>query len=291
MMNALSIRPRLLLSRTLTSSLLKLYDYPHPTNPQKIIKGYDKAHALRTAKMCVAVALSLGHDLDRVRHYQIACVLHDLGRAGLDQPLFGKIWSWAKMHGIPTRPAEWRAKHTSTPYGKETEAFVRKYRSQLENEGIAINKWACEQIEMRLGYARRMKRMLRVIKPQLRHLNISCHRWMEHVILYYYYPELISLEQPWVHELGEILVACEQLEAYSNRQRGQDYYTRSQESFEDAFRYLNSLIRKKQLSRKVVEAVRSLTATGQFDSILAAAKGSTLTQKDIQFLRSLAPSR
>ena len=144
---------------------------------------------------------------------------------------------------------------------------------------------------MRLGYARRMKRMLRVIKPQLRHLNISWHRWMEHVILYYYYPELISREQPWVRELGEILVACEQLEAYSNRQRGQDYYTRSQESFEDAFRYLNSLIRKKQLSRKVVGAVRSLTATGQFDSILATAKGSALTPKDIQFLRTLSPSR
>ncbi len=291
MMNALSIRPQRLLSRTLTASLLKLYDYPHPTNPQKIIKGYDKAHAMRTAKMCVAVARSLGHDLDRVHHYQIACVLHDLGRAGLDQPLFGKIWSWAKMHGIPTRPAEWRAKHTSTPYGKETEAFVQKYRAQLEEEGIPINKWACEQIEMRLGYARRMKRMLRVIKPQLRHLNISWHRWMEQVILYYYYPELISREQPWVRELGEILVACEQLEAYSNRQRGQDYYTRSQESFEEAFRYLNSLIRKKQLGRKVVGAVRTLTANGRFDSILAAAKGSALTPKDIQFLRTLAPSQ
>ena len=91
MMNASSPRPRLLLSRALTSSLLKLYDYPHPTKSQKIIKGYDKAHALRTAKMCVAVALSLGHDLDRVRHYQIACVLHDLGRAGLDHRIVSRI--------------------------------------------------------------------------------------------------------------------------------------------------------------------------------------------------------
>ena len=289
MMNAFSLRPRLLLSRSLTSALLKLYDYPQPGNPQRIIKGYDKAHALRTAKMCVAVALSLGHDRDRVRQYQIACVLHDLGRAGLDQRLFGKIWSWAKLHGIPTRPAEWRARHPSTPYGKETEAFIRAYRIQLEEEGIIMDRWAREQIEMRLGYARRMKRMLRSVRPRLKKLDVSWHRWMEKVVLYYYYPEVVAEEPQWVREFGEILVACEQLEAYSNRQRGKDYYSRSHESFEEGFRYLNALQRKKQLRAKVVMAVRSLTAAGRFDSILAAAKGSALTPKEIRYLRSLQP--
>lgn len=287
MMNASALRPRLLISRSLTSSLLSLYDYPHPTKSGVTIKGYDKPHALRTAKMCVAVAMSLGHDVDRVRQYQIACVLHDLGRAGLEPRLFGKIWSWAKVHGIPTRPAEWRAKYVATPYGKETEAFIQKYRDQLAEEGMVIDRWASEQIEMRLGYARRMKRVLRSIKPQLKNLNISWHRWMEKVILYYYYPELMTPEAPWVRECGEILVACEQLEAHSNRQRGKDYYTRSQESFEEAFRYLNSLIRKQQLSRKVVTAVRSLVANGSFDSILQASKGSPLTTTDIRYLRSL----
>ncbi|MDT7041173.1 HD domain-containing protein [Candidatus Nitronereus thalassa] len=287
-MSALSLSPRLLLSRTLTSSLLKLYDYPHPGSPHKIIKGYDKAHALRTAKMCMAVALSLHHDQNLVRHYQIACLLHDLGRAGLDQHLFGKIWSWAKTHRIPTRPAEWRAKHPDTPYGKEAEAFIRIYREQLQKEGIIIDKWASEQIEMRLGYARRMKRVLRWRKPQLRQLGISWHRWMEKVILYYYYPELMPQTPKWVKEFGEILVACEQLEAYSNRQRGKDYYTRSQESFKSAFEYLNSLQRKKQLSQKVVTAVRALTAQGHFDSILQAAKGAALTSNDLRFLRSLS---
>lgn len=268
---------------------MKLYDYPHPIKPHRTIKGYDKAHALRTAKMCVAVAGALGHDPDRIRQYQIACLLHDLGRAGLDPDLFGRIWSWAKIHRIPTRPAEWRARYTTTPYGQETEAFVQKFGIRLENEGIVINRWTCEQIEMRLGYARRFKRILRRVKPQLHHLGVPWHRWMEKVILYYYYPELLSREPAWVQEFGEILVACEQLEAYSNRQRGKDYYTRSQESFEQAFRYLNSLIRKKQLSKKVVAAVRSLTAKGQFNSILQAAKGSPLTQKEIQYLRTLSP--
>ena len=286
-MKALPPRPRLLLPRQLVSSLLKFYDYPHPIDQHKVIKGYDKAHALRTAKMCVAVALLLGHAVDRVRQYQIACLLHDLGRAGLDQRLFGKIWSWAKVHQVPTRPAEWRARHTHTPYGKETEAFIQKYREQLKKEGMVIDGWAYEQIEMRLGYARRMRRILRTIKPKLCDLNITWHRWMEKVALYYYYPEVMAHEPPWVHEFGEILVACEQLEAYSNRQRGKDYYSRSQESFAKAFQYLNSLKRKKQLSGKVVRAVRILSSSGQFDSILQAAKGNALTEQDIQYLRSL----
>ena len=287
MMKALTPRPRLLLSRQLASSLLKFYDYPHPKDRHKVIKGSDKAHALRTAKMCVAVALFLGHAVDRVRQYQIACLLHDLGRAGLDQRLFGKIWSWAKIHGVPTRPADWRTRYNCTPYGKETEAFIQKYRVQLEREGTPLDGWACEQIEMRLGYARRMRRMLRKVKPKLCNLNITWHRWMEKVVLYYYYPELMTHEPPWVHELGEILVACEQLEAYSNRKRGQDYYSRSQESLAKAFQYLNSLKRKKHLSGKVVRAVRILSSSGQFDSILQAAKGGVLTEEDIQYLRSL----
>ena len=41
--------------------------------------------------MCVAVAMALGHGAERVRQYQIACLLHDLGRAGLDCRLLGKF--------------------------------------------------------------------------------------------------------------------------------------------------------------------------------------------------------
>ena len=83
---------------------MALYDYPHPLQRGRIIRGYDRPHAARTARMCAAVATALGHGTERVRQYQIACLLHDLGRAGLDRQLFGKIWSWAKEHAIPTRP-------------------------------------------------------------------------------------------------------------------------------------------------------------------------------------------
>ncbi|HSV90711.1 MAG TPA: hypothetical protein VLH80_06410, partial [Nitrospiraceae bacterium] len=90
-----------LVPRTLLSRLMRLYDYPHPVHRGRMIRGYDRPHAVRTTRMCVAVATALGHGAERVHQYQIACLLHDLGRAGLDRRLFGKIWSWAKERGIP----------------------------------------------------------------------------------------------------------------------------------------------------------------------------------------------
>ena len=74
-------------SRPLAKALMKLYDYPHPRRPGRTIRGYDRPHAVRTAKMCVTVADRLGHPCDRVRLYHVACLLHDLGRAGLERAL------------------------------------------------------------------------------------------------------------------------------------------------------------------------------------------------------------
>jgi hypothetical protein len=273
-------------SEPIAKTILDHYDYPHPETGE-IIKGYDKAHALRTAKMCAAVAQYLGHDENRVRHYQIACLLHDMGRAGLDNDLFGKIWSWAKAQNVPTRPAEWRAVHPDTDYGKETEAFWDSYQSDLQKLGIETNNWAKEQVEMRLGYSRRLNRTIKNVIPELEKNNIDWQPWMQTVTLYYYYPEKLDNEQEWIHELGEILVACEQLEAYSNRERGSDYYNRNDESFVDAFNYLDSLKEKGQLGSKVLSAVRYLSAEGQFDAILEEARGKSLSEKDLSFLRSL----
>lgn len=181
--------PPLLVSRTLASQLLRFYDYPDPRRPGRIIKGYDGPHAVRTARMCAAVAARLGHPPARVKQYQIACLLHDLGRAGLDRHLFGRIWSWACAHGIPTRPREWRALHPDTRYGRETEAFVARYRTAMDDAGITLDSWACEQVEMRLGYARRLAARLRTVKPLLRELGVAWAPWMGRVMLYYYYPE------------------------------------------------------------------------------------------------------
>lgn len=274
-------------SGPLTKALMKFYDYPHPRRPGRTIRGYDRPHAVRTAKMCVTVAERLGHPRDRIRRYHVACLLHDLGRAGLDRQLFGTIWSWAKQRGIPTRPREWRALHPTTTYGRETEAFVSLYRRELSACGVPMDKWAVEQIEMRLGYGRRLARRLRAVKPKLKRLGIEWQPWMQQVMLYYYYPERLAKAKAWVRQMAEILVACEQFEAYSNQRRGRDYYARHEESLPEAFAYLDKLGQEGILSGRVLNVVRLLTAEGAFDSILEEARGQSLTRADRRYLRSL----
>jgi hypothetical protein len=267
------------------SKLLHLYDYPDPRCPGRLIKGYDGPHALRTARMCAAVAQRLGHQPPRVKQYQIACILHDLGRAGLDRQLFGRIWSWARARGIPTRPREWRAIHPQTKYGRETEAFVTLHKTSMEASGIVLDRWAREQVEMRLGYARRLAKRLRIVKPLLRDLGLAWSPWMGRIMLYYYYPEKLKGAQPWVRQLAEILVACEQFEAYSNQRRGRDYYARQREDLSEAFAYLDALHREEILSRPVVLALRALAAEGVFDRVLEQAKGRALSRRERLLLR------
>jgi hypothetical protein len=278
----------LMIRRPLVTKLMQLYDCPDPRSPTRMIRGYDRPHALRTARMCAAVATRLGHPPKRVMQYQVACLLHDLGRAGLDRRLFGSIWSWAKQHGIPTRPREWRAVHPETRYGRETEAFWKLYASALKEAGVLIDDWAREQVEMRLGYARRLARRLRAAKPFLKKLSVRWEPWMSLVMLYYYYPEKLKGAAPWVRQLAEVLVACEQFEAYSNRRRGADYYTRRRESVEEAVNYLTTLRLEGILSHVVFDALISLAGEGAFDRILMEARGSSLSPWEKRFLRTIA---
>lgn len=285
MRSPMSRRAPLLVPRPLVVRLMRLYDYPHPRERGRIIRGYDRPHAVRTARMCAAVARSLGHDSDRVRQYQIACLLHDLGRAGLDRKLFGRIWSWAKAHGIPTRPREWRAIHPETKYGKETEAFLARYGEALRAEGIPRTPWVKEQVEMRLGYARRLARRLREVRGAIKKMGVRLEPWMQSVMLYYYYPEKLDNAEPWVKQLAEILVACEQFEAYSNQRRGRDYYVRKKETVIEAFAYLEKLEKEGILSRTVMGGLKELAAGGEFDGIIAEARGRRLTAKEKMLLR------
>ena len=275
----------LLIPRPLVRELMGLYDYPHPLKPGTIIRGYDRPHAVRTAKMCAAVAQRLGHPADRVYQYQVACLLHDVSRAGLDRRLFGKIWSWAKARGIPTRPREWRAVHPDTVYGRETEAFLSCHGSELEAAGIPMTPWAKEQVEMRLGHARRLRRRLATVRPALQRLGLRWVPWMRDVVLYYYYPEKLAKAKPWVKQLAETLVACEQLEAYNNRSRGRDYYGRKKETLPEAFAYLEKLVQEGILSDDVMGALRGLAAEGVFDAVLEQARGGPLTRSERQYVR------
>lgn len=278
----------LLLSRSFAAQLLRCYEYPDPRRPGKVIRGYDRPHALRTARLCGAVALSLGYGRATVRQYQIACLLHDLGRAGLDRKLFGRLWSWAQRRGIPTRPREWRARYPRTVYGSETEAFIRRFGRDLARDGVPMDAWTREQVEMRLGYERRLARRVRAVKPSLARLGVRWESWMQRVMLYYYYPERLIGAARWVKQLAEVLVACEQFEAYSNRQRGRDYYGRRAESLREAFRYLDKLETAGILSAPVLSALKQLAAAGSFDDLLVSARGTGLTLRERRFMRRLA---
>ncbi len=276
------------LTRIQVSSLLRLYDVPHPTHPHKTLSGYDKAHAHRTARMCVPVAEALGHPIPRLIQFEAACLLHDIGRAGLDSKLFGAIWSWARQHRIPTRPREWRTQYPQTPYGGEAQAFIRKYKDELQQQGLSLTPSVKDHIDMRLGFAKRLKKCLRPIKPFVQSLGIKWASWMERIMLYYYYPEKLDTAPAWTHQLGEILVACEQLEAYSNHRRGQDYYAREEESFRSAFGYLRQLTKQKIISREVFTTICQLTRDGYFTKTLQQARGGKLSKAEQRYLASVA---
>lgn len=141
---------------------------------------------------------------------------------------------------------------------------------------------------MRLGFARRLKKCLRPVKTELKTLDISWAPWMERIMLYYYYPEKLETAAKWIHQLGEILVACEQLEAYSNHQRGKDYYARSEESFQAAFTYLRELTKQQIVSQDVLQTICRLTREGRFTTTLRQARGGTLSPAEQRYLASVA---
>jgi hypothetical protein len=109
-------------------------------------------------------------------------------------------------------------------------------------------------------------------------------RW---VILYYYYPEKLKGAPRWVRQLAEVLVACEQFEAYNNRRRGRDYYTRSREDLRDAFAYLEKLQTERILDSAVVTTIKSLVTEGAFDRLLAQARGVSLSKRERVYLKAV----
>ena len=140
---------------------------------------------------------------------------------------------------------------------------------------------------MRLGYARRLARRLRLVRPAIKKMGVTWAPWMQQVMLYYYYPEKLAAAKPWVRQLAEILVACEQFEAYSNQRRGRDYYVRNKETLIEAFAYLDRLRVEGILSSAVMEALRRLTAQGEFDAILEEARGCAFTSGERRALRAM----
>jgi len=108
-------------------------------------------------------------------------------------------------------------------------------------------------------------------------------------MLYYYYPEKLTGAKPWVKQLAEVLVACEQFEAYSNQRRGRDYYVRKKETIVEAFAYLEKLEQEGVLSRQVMKVLKQLAAAGEFDGIISQARGHRLTSNERALLRRMEP--
>ena len=249
----------LLVSRTLASQLLRFYDYPDPRRPGRIIKGVRRSPCRPHGPVYVRRWL---------HGWGIPCTCETVsdrplsprfGTGWTDRHLFGRIWSQARARHSDQGLVNGEALHPDTRYGRETEAFVARYRTAMDDAGITLDSWACEQVEMRLGmpeigrafadgeaaFARTRSCLGAVDGPG--HAVLLLSRKLEGA-------------QPWVRQLAEVLVACEQFEAYSNQRRGRDYYVRRREDLSEAFAYLQTLQREQIWSRLVVRACESFAA-------------------------------
>ena len=59
----------------------------------------------------LALAGELGLAGDWLADLEVTCLLHDLGRAGMDPQLFGSIFRLAEERGVPVRLSEMRERY------------------------------------------------------------------------------------------------------------------------------------------------------------------------------------
>lgn len=273
-------------------ALLALYEVPDPDHPGGIIPGYDQEHAERTTRIVRMLAQALRLDPRWYEDLEVTCLLHDLGRAGMDPQLFGAVFTLAERRGIPVRIRQFLEKYPDVPEVEAAERFIALLTPDLERAGIPIDPRLREHVEMRLDFRGRLRRVLAQSKPRLAAVGVHVAPWMETVMLYYYYPHLMEGQPPDVRLMGEILVACENFEAYNNARRGRDYYGRSAEQLRSVFEALAEFVRQGLVSERVMKALRSLTAAGQLDDVIKEARGlpasAELPAADQAYQRELA---
>jgi hypothetical protein len=83
------------------------------------------------------------------------------------------------------------------------------------------------------------------------------------------------------------LVGSAQLGPNSNHRRGRANYGRSKESIAEAFAYLEKLEQERILSVDVMKVMKRLAAAGEFDGVIAEARGRSMTPGERRFLRRL----
>jgi len=236
------------------TALLALYDTLDPASGRPI-PGYDRDHAERTTRLVMRLARDLGVEDAYRADLEVACLLHDLGRAGMDPRLFGRIFAVAQEVGLPVRLREFLAAYPQVVEARATEHYLSLLRPALESRAIPVDQRVVEHVRMRMDFKARLRETLAQKAPELRSLGVTVRPWMEKVMHYYYYPREIEGQPSQVRLMAMALVACENFEAYNNRQRGRDYYGREQERLSDVFAALDRFRDEGLVSAEVLDAL------------------------------------
>ncbi len=273
-------------------ALLALYAAPDPAHPSQAIPGYDQEHAERTTRIVLLLAHELGLDPKWLADLEATCLLHDLGRVGMDPTLFGRIFTLAEAHGIPVRIRPFLARYPDVTEANAPKRFLELLSPHLQAAGLAPDADVKAHIAMRMDFKGQLRHFLAQARPLLATHGIVVHPWMEAVMLYYYYPDGMRGQSPDVRLMGEMLVACENFEAYNNARRGRDYYGRTAEQLKAVFSSLDRFVAEGLVSERVMTALRRLTASGKLDAIVIASRGlppgTPLPAADLAFQRTLA---
>ena len=279
---------------TLRRNLLSLYDAPSPGDSSRIAPGYDKAHAERASRIVLALADELAVPRERLADLEVTCLLHDLGRAGMDPHLFGRIFRLAEERGVPVRLSEMRERYPDLDEAHACGHFLDLMAPAFHEAGLEITPAVADHVAMRLDFKGRLRRVLAECGPKLAAWGVAVHPWMEKVMLYYYYPALIEDEPEGTRRMGMMLVAGENFEAYNNHERARDYYLGRDASLAAVFSALDQFERRGLVDAVVMDALRRLTASGRLDGVIKESRGMAdddpLPPEDLAFQRALAAS-
>lgn len=277
---------------TLRRNLLSLYDAPSPGDPSRVVTGYDKAHAERATRIVLALAGELGLAGNWLADLEVTCLLHDLGRAGMDSRLFGSIFRLAEERGVPVRLSEMRERYPELDEEHACGHFLDLMAPVFHEAGIAITPAVADHVAMRLDFKGRLRRVLDECAPKLAVWGVAVQPWMEKVMLYYYYPALIEDEPEEVRRMGMMLVAGENFEAYNNHERARDYYLGREATLVAVFDALDGFERRGLVDGTVMDALRRVTASGRLDEVIKESRGMAsdepLPPEDVAFQRALA---
>ena len=255
------------------NSLLDLYDVSDPDDPNLIITGYDKDHARRTASIVDVIAPKIGIDDQWLESLHQTALLHDIGRVGLDPDLFSIIFRTAEEAGIPIRLPDMKMRFPHLRENEIVERFMELSIPSLVTKGIDITERVIEHVKMRMDYKGRVSSVLKNNTHKFLELGVVIESWMEKVILYYYYPEVMKNEPEIVRRMGMLLVACENFEALNNFKRGRDYYGRTEEKMNDVFSKLDEFVQNGLIDRYIVKTLAKTALAGDLNAILSEARG------------------